>query len=299
MTSTEPKGQPWVAIWANPYSGRGPNRHRVRRLVDQLEHKGLGVRVSWAPARRRHLFGDDGSLESCRCLVAAGGDGTIASVIGRRIDLPLAVLPMGNENLFAKQFGYTLDIDSTVRAITDGRSQRIDLAEAGDRRFSVVLSAGFDADVVRRVHDWRVQSAALRRVGWGSYTEPILQSLCHYDYPPIELIADGRRVRGAQVLVFNLPRYGLGFRFLPDACGDDGLLDWIVFQRPGPWSIVHNALAVWRRRHLQCDHVIHGRARRLRLTSPGRAPIEADGEAAGFTPIDIDILPQTLTVLTP
>ena len=87
---------------------------------------------------------------------------------------------------------------------------------------------------------------------------------------------------------------------MPGARADDGLLDWVVFERPGHAALVRHALAVSRRSaHLERRDVSHGRARRVPIDGPSPMPVQLDGEPAGFTPVEIDVIPQGLAVLVP
>ena len=108
---------------------------------------------------------------------------------------------------------------------------------------------------------------------------------------------DGPRLRGALAMVFNLPRYGFGLDLCPDAAPGDGLLDYVIFERPGPLRLAAYALAVLRGHHLRRPDVHHGRARRVRITCAEPVPMEIDGEAAGFAPVDIKVLPGALRVI--
>jgi len=88
--------------------------------------------------------------------VVADGGGTVADVINETGGaLPLAVLPLGNENLFARAFGFTSDAGTLACAIAGGRTRTIDLGQANGRLFALMLGVGFDADVAHRVARWR------------------------------------------------------------------------------------------------------------------------------------------------
>ncbi len=287
-----------VGIMANPYSGFGANRRRVEKLTEALRRQGLKPRPIWDRAERAVLQ-ESGWLGSCRCVVAAGGDGTVSDVINSRPGVPLAVLPLGTENLFARDFGFTTDVEALARAILAGQSRTIDLARAGGRLFSLMLGVGFDADVAHRVARWRVAGRHLRRVTYLSYVGPILNALRDYRHDPIELEADGIRVRGAHAWVFNVPRYSLGLQFAPHARDDDGWLDWVVFERPGARSLLSCTWAVRRGRHLALPGVRHGRARSIRITAEKPVPVQADGDEAGWTPVEVQVVPRALQVIVP
>ena len=125
-----------------------------------------------------------------------GGDGTLNRVINQQRDVPLAMLPLGNENLFARQFGFDGNSQHLAASIAAGRTRRIDLGRAGDQFFSIVASAGFDGDVAHRLARWRQRKTHLRRVRSYSYVRPILASACYYHYPMLDVEADGERFTG-------------------------------------------------------------------------------------------------------
>ena len=102
---------------------------------------------------------------------------------------------------------------------------------------------------------------------------------------------------GAYCVVGNLPDYAMALRLTPDARADDGLLNWLMFERGGRAALARYAWAVVRARHGALPHVRSGQARRLRLTSEVPVPVQLDGEAAGFTPVDVEVMPAALMVL--
>ncbi len=300
-----------VAILANPYSGHGPNRKHVERLARVLETVQLQPRVVWDPRQREQLLGDASLATWCRCVVSAGGDGSLADVVNdlHRLNraaldgVALATLPIGNENLFARQFGFTRQPGRLAEAIVRGATRQVDVGQVGERLFMLMASAGFDADVVHRVAQWRRLGGVggsnhqLKRVSKLSYVGKIARSLKDYAYPPITLDADGVTVRGSHVFIFNLPQYGANLGIARHARGDDAMLDWIVFERPGLMSLADYALAVVRTRHLGRPDVPHGKARQIRITADVPVPLQADGDPAGCTPLTVTVQPRTVRVI--
>lgn len=312
-TSSHARG---VLICANPFSGSGPNRRDVEGVAGALTQKGFEPRLVWDVAERRALLADPGLAEAYRCVVVAGGDGSIQAVVNElgaagRLDvsscsagLAFATLPMGNENLFAGHFGFTRDADRLASAIEAGRTKKIDLGrvthEAGGGAgtlFTLMAGIGFDAEVVHRMDRWRVSGAGLRRVRRVSYLPRVVSSLGGYGYPTLKIDADGRELEGAHLFVFNLPNYGGGLGIAPPGCSaDDGLLDWVLFEKPGRLALLAGGWAVLRGRHLDRACVSHGRAARVRvlmaasgLPDDESAPIQVDGDPAGRVPVEVRI----------
>jgi len=295
-----------ILVAANPYSGARDNRARIHALAAALEWDGAEVRILWEPATRAAALGDARVLGSCECVVAAGGDGTAAQVINELASrVPLGLLPLGNENVLAKALGFRDDPDALARAVAAGRTRTIDLGRATApggahaRLFALMLSVGFDAEVVHRVARWRAVGATLRRVRRASYLPRIVGALAGYAHVPVELDAGGVSQRAAHCVVANVPAWALGLRLAPRALPDDGRLDWVAFTRPGRIALARYAWAVWRGHHSARRDVATGRAARLVITALRPVPVQVDGDPWGLTPVEVDTLPGALTVLAP
>jgi len=298
----EPRQGAWVLITANPFSGRKRNDRIVKRFREALGGQGLASRVVWDPSERTELLADAHATRDCVCAVAAGGDGTLADLLTDGPAMPVAVLPLGNENLFAKHFGFVgrAHSERLARAIRDGRTRRVDVGQAGDRMFSSVVSAGFDAEVVRRLARWRSAGPTLRRVHTLNYVRPALETIFRYDYPRVRLETDhGEAAEGSLVLVFNIPRYAAGLPLAPDARGDDGKLDWVLFEKPGLLPLSVYALAVLLKRHRRRDDVRYGRCASLTLTGLDRedVPLQLDGDAFAATPVRLRVRERAFHVI--
>ena len=285
----------------NPYSGAKDNRRIVVSLGDALRQRQLAFEEIWDPDERRRRFADADWMANVRAVVVAGGDGTIAAVFNEFQARPwpaVAIYPLGNENLLAQEFGFNGDAGALADAIERGRCRALDIGVANGTRFSLMVGVGLDADVVHRLTHWRERGEAMRRVKRATYIRPITEALVRYAYPTITLETDdGQAVVGRQVLVVNVARYGMDLAFAPNAKGDDGALNWVVFEKPGRWRQVRYLLSVWRGKHLNRADVHSGTAKRIRLTAERPAPVQLDGDMAGYTPVDIRIEPHAVTLI--
>ena len=291
-----------IIVAANPYSGASDNRRRVDALARALAELGEAPRVVWDPRERAAILADGAAMARCRAVVAAGGDGTVAQVINElRPGTPLAVFPAGNENLFAAAFGFADDAAALARALAAGRTRALDLGRASasgrQRLFALMLSAGLDAEVVRRLAAWRASGAALRRVRRVSYVAPLAASLVTYRHPPVRVVAGEIAVGGAYCVVANAPLYALALPLAPGARADDGALDWLVFERSSLTALAAYSWAVWRGRHVVRRDVRTGRATRLSLDAAIPVPVQVDGDPLGTTPVEIEVVPAALTVV--
>ena len=307
-----------VLILVNPKAGARSPQTCVDRLAQLLEQQGFQTEILTdlsEVAGQANQWYTEGRL---RALVGAGGDGTAAELVNRTLDgLPLTMIPFGNENLLAGYLDLGNTPESVCQTITDGALVRLDAGKANGRVFLLMASCGFDADVVRRVHQFRKGHIRSR-----NYIKPILESIRSYEYPELrvywdELASPSETPPAEQspsetppaeqspplaarwLFAFNLPCYAGGLRLAPRADGTDGLLDVCAFRRGSLWHGLRYAGGVLLGRHPGMADCTTRRVRRLRITSEARVPYQLDGDPGGFLPVEIEAVPDRLTLVVP
>jgi diacylglycerol kinase family enzyme len=122
----------------------------LRRLTRAARERGIRVRAlrPGEAARRAAIEAADGGA---RVLAVAGGDGSVAAVAGVAVErgLPLAVVPTGTLNHFARDLG--LDLARPLRALdalATGRERRVDVGRVNGRFFVNNVSLGVYAEML-------------------------------------------------------------------------------------------------------------------------------------------------------
>jgi diacylglycerol kinase (ATP) len=291
---------PWVAIQRNLTSGAGLQRAELLHLVSHLRRLGIRPRLYSRRERLQARLDIAHERQSLACIVAAGGDGTVGDVVNRFPGLPVAVLPLGTENLLAGYLGIPSNGRFVAEMIAAGATRPIDVGVVNGRRFLLMVTAGFDADIVHRV-----QARRRGHITKWNYLQPILESLRSYRYPKLRVSAEGgdlstkEPLSGRLVVVANLPAYAMKLPLAASAEGTDGLLDLRVFRRRSAFQMVRYLYKVLLRQHETLADVVSGRARQVHITCDTPAPLQCDGDPAGFTPAEISILPGALTLIVP
>jgi diacylglycerol kinase (ATP) len=309
-SALQPTLDTWVGVAANAGSGRGAGRQAVRRLHDALESVGVRCRIGWTPAERAQIVVDSMQDPECRCLVAAGGDGTVAALINEQPSVPIAVFPTGTENLFARHFAFGRRPERLSQAIVAGRSTPLDVGLISGRRFSLMAGFGFDADIVSRHHAARLaHNGHARPTHRAAYVKPVLGSSLRYRFPEItvqiEDPGEEETIVGTTAFLFNLPRYALGLPFAPKAVGNDGRLDLVVFREPGAFRALHYLWLVLCGLHLRRKDVMHRRVRAASISCLQPVPFQLDGDPGGILdPTDsgslrVEVLPGAVRVIVP
>jgi len=286
-----------VGIIGNPIAGRGRAVERIEQLEKDLVRRGCRV-TTWmgdrpgAAGERAGRIGDEVDR-----LVVAGGDGSIHEVLNGLSDpgrLPLAVLPVGTANLLARDLHLQGDAQAVARTVVEGRVRRLDMGLIdGSRRFLMVASCGFDATVIRSIHERRRGPLGAR-----GYVLPIVRSLWAYRPPILRVSVDGGSpVRGGLVVVANTPTYAGVLCVAAAARCDSGVLDVVVVRRGSATALARYAWMGWRRRLSTLPDVVTLQGTSVRVEADRGTDVECDGEWYGRAPIRIDLVPRCVPVM--
>lgn len=288
--------QPWVAIQRNPTSGSGGARRELLDLVKHLWRNKLRPKIFTRRERLAAALADPSRRAALNCIVAAGGDGTFRDIINRYPGVRVALFPMGTENLVSRYLRIPRNGRRVAEIIAAGKVRVLDLGRIGDRRFAVMASAGFDAEVIHRAHARR--SGHISR--W-SYLQPIAAALRMYSYPTIRVYRDDVETpdTGRLAVVVNLPAYALGIEMASDANERDGLFNLRLFQRGGAFQMWRYFLNLMLGRHERLRDVQSRTAVKVRWESDVPVPIQIDGDPAGTTPATFEVLPAAVEVVVP
>ena len=162
-----------VSVLLNPAAGGERRQDLARTLVQLFETAGVTARIVTLARMADIPAAVRSAIESgADAVVAAGGDGTVGAVAANLLEttVPLAVLPLGTLNHFAKDARIPLDLEGAVRTIATGHVTRIDAAEVNGRPFVNNASIGVYPDMV-------IEREALRQKGYRKWTAAALASV--------------------------------------------------------------------------------------------------------------------------
>ncbi|HEY7086630.1 MAG TPA: diacylglycerol kinase family protein [Tepidisphaeraceae bacterium] len=300
-----------VLIFVNPIAGRGRGRTVSERIERRLSGDGYDVRILSKPAHElsdAELQGDPAGARTFA--ITIGGDGTLRAAAERLVQFaasnparmpPILVVPLGTANLMSRHLqlrwgDQTLE-EEIAATLATGRVLSIDAARANDRLFLLMAGIGLDASVVHELD--RVRKGPIDVT---SYTLPLISALRQYDFPPLTIEVDGRRVVDAMpslAFVGNVAEYGTGFPILTRAKSDDRLLDICVLPCRTPVQLMRLAMLTTTGDHIYEEDVVYTKGASVHVESPQPVPVQIDGEASGHTPLKIDLLPSGVPFIVP
>jgi YegS/Rv2252/BmrU family lipid kinase len=309
------------ALILNPVAGPVWRRSKARRLIEHLKtlypdltvH--LTVRTGDGERLARTLATGSHDL-----ILAAGGDGTYHEVINgmRDSSVPLGILPMGTGNSLVRELGLPANPLRAATAIRNGAARPVYLGQIGPastaseggrlhpaspvegatraptidpRLFILMVGAGFDADIVRRVPPGK------KRFGMLAYMLAGIVELFRFDYSTITFRVDGKEFKGTSGIIAKARCYGGPFAIVPQVRLDRPELILCLFKGRGPITYLKYTLGVIAGLHTRmADVEFHG-GTTIEVESP--APLQADGEAIGIGPARLSIAPKPLNLVYP
>jgi diacylglycerol kinase family enzyme len=246
-----------LALVVNPAAGSGRNRVSIpgAEIVDIRELD---------------------RLETADRIVVAGGDGSIGPVaeLAGRLNTPLAVIPSGTANDFARANGIPLDLQAATRLAMSGTELRsLELGHlATGRPFVNVASAGLSSLAGRRAQPLKSRFGPLA-YGLGAARAAATGRPLH-----ITVDVDGQRVYAAdawQVMVACTGAFG-GGSGIGAADATDGDLDVVIVPAGSRAGLVKRAWGLRTQTIERQRNVAHFEGRVVSVIGAGE--INCDGE---------------------
>jgi diacylglycerol kinase family enzyme len=100
-------------------------------------------------------------------------------------------------------------------------------------------------------------------------------------------------------VITNVPIYALGLSVARGARGDDAMLDLRLFRRGSAFQMVRYLCNLALGTHERLWDVESLCGRKIRIESDVPVPIQVDGDSAGSTPAEIEVLPGALEIVVP
>jgi len=231
--------------------------------------------------------------------IAIGGDGTVTDAMTALgdVEIPLAILPGGSTNVIAQELGLPFAPAGLAAMLMNGFAVKVmDAATCNARYFLHMAGAGFDS----RIFD-QANPELKQKVGWFAYLPSAASSLrmppsrftittesaSFVLTSPMVLVANGAGIVRPSLYVY------------PGISTDDGWLDLIAVTATEPTAIAGVVARFVTRSMDRSPHILHARAKSVRIEATPPMPVQVDGDVVGMTPVDIEILPGKGRIVVP
>ena len=299
-------------VIVNRIAGSGRAMQVWKQIEPQLQQQGVNYTAHFTRYAGHATYLTTKLQEQYRgqvtkqAVLVIGGDGTLHEALnglmtprdpyGER--LPLAYIPAGTGNDFARGFGLSQDPNKALQQVLSAQAaQKVCIGEyeeaiKGEHGYFLNnVGIGFDAAIVSRTNASKAKRHLNRaHIGSMSYLAHALNVL--YNQQPFSLMVENGRHHDLYpsayiVIVSNHPYIGGGFRIAPDMSIHDDQLELLIAERRSwpltamqCWKFARGSLANSRYAHIY-------RGKKLHYSTTSLEFGQTDGQEMGNRFVDI------------
>lgn len=326
-----------ILFIVNERSGNGRGKRawsaverRMREVGRSSDYVKIAAKSEEDAIREAEALAKQGGIAA---LIAVGGDGTLHALLplAMRCRLPLGLIPCGSGNDTARAFGLPRNPTAALETALSGQTRRVDLLRsvaelldesvpnqdqnvrasrshhptrfpAQPRLTLTCIAAGLDGAVAADVNGSSYKRWCNRLgIGSAAYIIGLFRTLARFKPQTVTVAVDGdvrEFSRSWLAAVANTPAYGGGMRICPSASPSDGRLQVCVVHGCSALQLLFLFPTVLFGKHVRSRFVTMLSGKHAAIRSPLPWPAFGDGEPIGFTPLDAEILPDQLLILT-
>ena len=278
----------------NPIAGR--RRHGEFEAAIGLlraNHLDVVVRFTSGPGDAER-FARAAAAQGFAMVIAAGGDGTVNEVVSGLADapLPLAIFPLGTTNVLAAEIGMPRDAASFVKLLATTAPRPAWVGEITGRRFTVMVSVGFDAHVVARV-DLRLKY----HMGKCAYVAAALRQLLRDTPSRYEITIDGVQYMAAAAVIAKGRYYGGRFIVAPNARITAPCLQACLLGGRSRVAVLRYGVALAGGFLSQLPDVRIITCREVVISGGKSEPMQVDGDAVARLPAVVRVAPNPISLV--
>lgn len=292
-------GAKTLVVW-NPHAGSVATSEPIKRRLLQRPNTLLCEPDSKEEAL---AMVRSGIADGCELVVAAGGDGTINSVLNAvtaaKEDVCLAVLPVGTANDWCASLMIPDDLDEATQLLDTGRERRLDVIEAETPSLRIRFANMATGGNSERVSESLTEEVKRR---WGAlcYMRGAIDVLSHLETYEVRVAFDdgpAEVFEAWSVLVANGRTSGGRLEVAPHAKLDDGLMDVIIIRDGNIFDVAALTARLALSDYTESEQVVCRRARKITIESDPPLRFALDGDAVAGYPTGFHILPAAQRVV--
>jgi len=282
----------------NPYSGENSIITDIDKVIMVHQKYGYSVvpyRISLEYDLSKAFEDMD---ENYTYVLVAGGDGTVDNVVNHmkrlNINIPIAILPVGTANDFAKFIGMPQDVELACEQILNSRVKNVDVGKINEKYFINVASTGLFTDVSQKT-DVNLKNT----IGKLAYYVKGIEQIPNFRKLKIKVTSEEMVYDGDMylMLVFNGQTAG-NFKLAYKSQIDDGMLDVIIIKAGMIKDIIGLFIKMLRGEHLEdVNGLLYFKADKIEIECYEDIVTDIDGERGPDFPLVIECEKGGLQVL--
>lgn len=282
----------------NPYSGENTIINDIDKVIKVHQKYGYEVipfRISFEYDMSEAFKGVN---KTYKYILVAGGDGTIDDAVNqmKKLDLniPIAIIPTGTANDFAKFIGIPENVEDACEQILNSKPKNLDLGKINDKYFLNVASTGLFTDVSQRT-DVNLKNT----MGKIAYYIKALEQLSSLRKLKIKVTSENDVFDDYMYLmmVFNGQTAG-NLKFAYKAEVDDGMLDVIIIKAGVIKDMLALFIKMFKGEHLEgTEGLEYFKSNHIEIECYEDIVTDIDGERGPDFPLVIECIKDGIQVL--
>ncbi|MEK3980277.1 diacylglycerol kinase [Psychrobacillus sp. FSL K6-2836] len=285
----------------NPTSGRELFKKNLPEVLESLEIAGYETSCHATTAEGDAIEAAKKAVENgFDIIIASGGDGTLNEVVAGVSEFEkrpkIGLIPMGTTNDFARAVHIPRDIKKAVEIIVKGDTIPVDVGLVNDRYFINIAGGGRITELT-----YEVPSKLKTMLGQLAYYLKGIEMLPSINATKVRIEYDGEVFDDeAMMFLVGLTNSVGGFEKLaPSSSINDGLFSLLILKKLNIAEFIRVASLALRGEHLTDPHVIHKKAKHIKVTSDDKVLLNLDGEYGGTIPATFQNLYRHIEVFVP
>lgn len=273
----------------NPFSGERIILQYLDEIIHLHEKNGYMVHIKRIEKQENLINFFSKITEAYEYILVSGGDGSVDIAVNAMkkngIDIPVAIIPTGTANDFAKSIGYNTNIIQACKEIIDGEERYVDVGKANDRYFVNVASMGLFTDVSQKT-----ETSIKNTIGKLAYYIKGIEEIPNLRKLKVKLKWDTGEFDDYMYLMLVLNGQTAGnINLAYKADLNDGKFDVILFKATRVIQILNICYRLIRGEHLEEDieGLLYFKTNKLEIECDEGIVTDIDGEKGPDFPVSI------------
>lgn len=223
-------------------------------------------------------------------IFVCGGDGTVNQLVNELIQIPIALVPLGNGNDFSRTINSTRCYETLISNLYHGKVKKINvgLVEFKDKKkyFVNEASIGISSTVIDHVKN-SILPKSLAFGVYGAYYQ--------LDGTYFKIDYQGKSEQIKLLVISNGKYFGNGMNIQPNADPTDGVFDCCVLKSPSFLEVFSVLKSIYTGAKKESENVKYFTTSHLSVT--GDSTVELDGEICGSLPCSISVSEKHINMI--
>ncbi len=271
----------------NPYSGKGTIKSKLVKIIDTLTETGHEVTMHPTQSQLdacetvKRICKED--HEKYDFILCSGGDGTLNEVIQGLMKsenkLPVAYIPSGTTNDFARSINTPKDIEKALDSLIKGEKQALDVGSFNDQYFTYIAAFGALTEV-----SYETPQQTKNLLGHVAYILEGLKHIKKIQSYNLKIEYDGNVITGEYMygMISNTAYVG-GLLSMGDFSLNDGQYEVTLIKTPNTpaelQSVLSSLLNI--KQAINTEYVSFFRTSSIKITCDSELTWTIDGECGG------------------